>query len=179
MSKSTTKKIVLFEPDEEQLNQAMVGRDLSPGLVEFLKNLLKAKKWARKINIPSQHDDVAAVLVFTSALKEAGLEIISELHVFYAGKTMVEKWEVVGEEEQISLLPKEAFRAIDIHKVRVQGSSVNIEISVPTARGHSGTLIRTFDFSVEGPELRIVPHPFLENGSIDPNERSSPSAMTS
>ena len=179
MPKSTTKRIVLFEPDQEQLNHAMVESDLSPGLVEFLKNLLKAKKWARKINIPSGHDDVAAVLVFTSALKEAGLEIFSELHVFFAGKTMVEKWEVVGESEQISLLPKEAFRAIDIHKVRVQGAQVNIEISVPTVRGHSGTLVKTFDFSSEGPEVRIVPHPLLESGFIDPNERSPSSAMSS
>ena len=179
MPKSTTNRIVIFEPDEEQLKIALAGRNLAPGLVEFLQNLLRAKKWARKINIPSTHDDVAAVLVFTSALKEAGLEICSELHVFFAGKTIVEKWEVVGEAEPISLLPKEAFRAIDIHKVRVQGSSVNIEISVPTVRGHSGTLIKTFDFSVEAPELRIVPHPLLESGSADPNERSSPSAMTS
>ena len=102
MPKSATSKIVIFEPDAAHLMQALASRDLSPGLVDFLKSLLKTKKWARKINIPSQHDDVAAVLVFTSALKEAGLEIFSELHVFFAGKIIVEKWQVVGETENLS-----------------------------------------------------------------------------
>jgi hypothetical protein len=165
MRKSSTHRIVIFEPDEEHLKKALVGRDLSPGLIAFLKNLLKAKKWARKINIPSAHNDVAAVLVFTTALKEAGLEIFSELHVFHAGRTMVERWEVVGEAEQISLLPKEAFRAINIDKVRVQDARVSIEFSVPTSGGHSSTLVKIFDFSVEGPEFRTVPHPLLERGS--------------
>ncbi len=177
MSKSTTKRIVIFEPDEEQLKNALVGRNLSPGLLEFLKHLLKAKKWARKINIPSAHDDVAAVLVFTTSLKEAGLEIFSELHVFRAGKTLVERWEVVGEAEQISLLPKEAFRAINIEKVRVRGAEVDIEFSVPTVGGHSSILVKTFDFSVEGPQVRTVPHPLLECGSTDPDHRPSPSSI--
>jgi hypothetical protein len=159
MSKSTTKRIVIFEPDEENLHKALAGRDLSLALIDFLKNLLKTKKWTRKINIPSGHDDVAAVLVFTTALKEEGLEILSELHVFFAGKIMVEKWQVVGGAERISLLPKEAFHAININKVRVQGDQVDVEFSVPTVAGHSGGLIKTFDFSVEGPEVRIVPLP--------------------
>ena len=161
MRKSTT-KIVLFEPDEEQLMNALGGRELSPALIAFLKGLLK-KKWTRKINIPSSHDDAAAVLVFTTVLKEGGLEISSELHVFFAGKIMVERWEVVGETERISLLPKEAFRAINIERVRVQGAQVNIEFSVPTSGGHSSTLLKIFDFSAEGPEFRNVPHPLLDH----------------
>jgi len=162
MSKSSTKKIVIFEPDEEGLKKALVGRDLSPELAAFLKNLLKRKKWARKINIPSGRNDVAAVLVFTTTLKEAGLEIFSELHVFCAGKIMVEKWQVLGESERTSLLGKEVFRAIDISKIRVEGAEVNIEFSGPTIDGQSSTLTKTFDFAVEDPEVRIVPHPFLE-----------------
>ena len=165
MSKSTTKRIVIFEPDEEHLHQALAGRDLSPALIDFLNNLLKTKKWTRKINIPSGHDDVAAVLVFTTSLKEEGLEILSELHVFFAGKIMVEKWQVVGGAERTSLLPKEAFHAININKVRVQGDQVNVEFSVPTIDGHSGTLVKTFDFSVERPEVRIVPHPLDEHSA--------------
>jgi hypothetical protein len=39
---------------------------LSPALIDFLNNLLKTKKRTRKINIPSGHNDVAAVLVFTT-----------------------------------------------------------------------------------------------------------------
>jgi len=34
---------------------------------------------------------LAAVLIFTSELKEAGLEIFSELNVFLDGKTMAKK----------------------------------------------------------------------------------------
>jgi hypothetical protein len=164
-SKSTTSRIVIFEPDEEKLRKALVGRDITPGVVAFLKNLLKRKKWTPKIVIPSGQDNVAVVHVFTTGLIEAGLEIFSELHVFFAGKIMVEKWLVSGGAERISLLPKEAFHAININKVRVKGAQVNVEFSVPTIRGHSGTLIKTFDFSIEGPEVRIVPHPLDEHSA--------------
>jgi hypothetical protein len=170
----TTKRIVIFEPDEAHLKTALEGRDLSPALVQFLKDLLHTKKWARKINIPSGHDDVAAVLVFTTALREAGLEILSELHVFFAGEVMVEKWQVVGETEQISLLPKEAFRAIDINTVRVQDAQVTVEFSVPMIEGHSGTLIKEFDFSVGGPRFRSVPHPLLDWVSTPVAGRAQP-----
>lgn len=168
MSKSTTHRIVIFEPDEDEVKKALVGRELSPGLAEFLKNLLKRKKWARRINLPSGHNDVAAVLVFTTTLKEGGLEILSELHVFFAGRIAVEKWEVVGESERISLLPKEAFRAIDISKVDVEGARVSVEFTIPMAGGQSSTHVKIFDFSADEPEVRNVPHPLLEDqGSQD------------
>lgn len=167
MPKSTTARIVLFEPDDEQLTKALADRNLSAGLVAFLRNLLKTKKWTRKINVPSEHDDVAAVLVFTSALREAGFEIFSELHVFYAGKVMIEKWQVVGEAEQIAFLPKEVFHAIDVDKVRVEDGQVTVEVSAPIIGGHSGPLIKSFDFTAEEPGVRFVPHPLLEPRSID------------
>jgi hypothetical protein len=163
MKKSATSKIVIFEPDEEQLKRALVGRNLSPALVEFLKNLLKRKKWARRINIPSDRDDVAAVLVFAATLKEAGLEILSELHVYFAGKIVVEKWEIAGASEKIALLPKDVFRAIDISKVRVEGAEVSVEFSAPRMdRTSSETLVKIFDFSGDKPSIQIVPHPLLE-----------------
>jgi hypothetical protein len=102
------------------------------------------------------------VHVFTTGLKEGGLEIFSELHIFLAGKIMVEKRRVVGERERISFLPKEAFRAISIDKVPVEGARVNVEFNMPTAGGQSRTLIKTFDFSVGEPEVRMVPHPLFE-----------------
>jgi len=162
MSKSSTERIVIHEPDEHRLKKALDGRSVSPGLAEFLKNLLKRKKWAQKINIPSGHDDVAAVLVFSTSLKEGGLEIISELHVFFSGKIRVEKWQVVGELERTSLLPKEVFRAIDISKVGVDGARVSVEFSVPMNGGDSSTLTKTFDFSIEDAEVRMVSHPLLD-----------------
>lgn len=147
MTTTTTHRIAIFEPDEEALKKAVIGRDLSPGLAAFLQNLLKRKKWARKINIPSGHNDVAVVLVFTTALKEGGLEILSELHVYFAGQIIVEQWEVAGEAQRIHLLPKEAFRALDITKVRVEGSLVHVEFTVPMPGGQSGQHEKTFDFS--------------------------------
>lgn len=165
MSKSSTTKIALFEPNQAQLKSALQDRELSPALVEFLTNLLRTKRWTRKINIPSGHSDVAAVLVFTTALMESGFEIYSELHVFFAGKVMVEKWQVVGEKEQISLLPKQVFDAIDVNKVRVEDGQVFVEISAPVIGGHSGTLIKTFDFSAADLGVRVVPHPLLDDNS--------------
>jgi hypothetical protein len=162
MTKASTHRITIFEPDEEALKKALIGRDVSPGLAAFLKNLLKRKKWMRKINLPSGHNDMAAVLIFTTTLKEGGLEILSELHVYLAGKIMVEKWEVAGELQRIRLLPKEAFRAIDISRVKVEGDVVNVEFNVPTPEGRSATRVKTFDFAGEGPDVRTVPHPLLE-----------------
>lgn len=167
MPKSTTKKIVIFEPDQAQLKRALEDRELSPGLIKFLENLLKTRRWTRRINIPSGHQDLAAVLVFTTALKEGGLEIYSELHVFLAGEVMVEKWQVVGEDEQISSLPKEAFAAIDVEKVRAQGSKVTVEFSAPVVGGRS-SLTKVFDFAVDGPSVRFVAHPLLGSHSSVP-----------
>jgi len=164
MQKSTTTRIAITDPDDEQLESLLQTRKITPGLSGFLTELLRAKKWARKINIPSGHDDVAAVLVFTTKLKDEGLEIFSELHVYFAGKTLVEKWEVAGESEEIGSLPKEALSAIDITKVRVEGSCVAVEFNVPMPEGQGRTLVETFDFTAEGPACRIIPHPLIRSG---------------
>jgi len=161
MSKSSTSKIVILEPDQEHLEQQLAGRDLSPDLHRFLTNLLKTKKWPRMINIPSGRDDLAAVLVFTTALKEDGLEILSELHVFFAGRIMVEKWVVLGETDRATRLPKEALSPIVIEKVRAQGEQVNVEIAA-SGPGEHIPISRSFDFSAEEPAVRIVPHPVLD-----------------
>jgi len=165
MKKATTIKIAIFEPDEAALEKALIGRELSAELYAFLMNLLKTRKWARKINIPSGRNDLAAALVFTTNLKESGLQILSELYVFFAGNIIVEKWEVVGESERTSLLPKEVFRAIEINKIRVDGSRVNIEFSVPLPGGGGSTRIKTFDFASDAPMIRAVPHPLLETST--------------
>jgi hypothetical protein len=164
LEKSTTRQILIYEPDEDQLKKHLVGRNVSPGLRQFLRRLMKGKKWARKINIPSTHDNLAAALVFTSELKEGGLEIFSELHVFYAGKIMIEKWPVVGENEKISSLPKEAFMSIEIDKVRIKpGDVIQVTIQVPISGQKSKTAVRTFDFGAANePDTRVVPHPLLE-----------------
>jgi hypothetical protein len=169
MRRDTTSKIVIFEPDEETLQRALVGREVSPELGSFLKSLLQRKKWARKINIPSGHNNVAAALVFTTALKEAGLEIFSELHIFFAGKVFVEKWQVVGERERIALLPKEIFRSVDISKVRIDGARVQVEFSVPLMGAEcSEKLVKTYDFSGDEPRVEMSPQPFIERDADEP-----------
>lgn len=160
-AKSESRRIAIFEPNQGDLDEAIIGRDVSGGLVEFLANLLRRKKWVRKINIPSGHDDVAAVLLFTTTLKQGGLEILSELHIYCAGRTRIEKWEVAGEWEQIRSLPKEAFQAVDITKVRVDSDVVSIEFTVPSATGRSGSHVSKFDFSGDDLEVRTVLHPLL------------------
>ena len=160
-SKSDSRKIAIFEPSQECLDEATLGRDVSAGLAEFLKNLLRRRKWVRKINIPSGRDDVAAVLVWTTTLKPAGFEMLSELHVYFAGRTMIEKWEVAGESERIRSLPQESFQAIDITKVRVEGEVVTLEFTVPRPGGKSSAYVTTFDFAGGEPDVRTVVHPLF------------------
>jgi len=162
ISKSTTRQILIFEPDEELLKKHLVGRDVSPELAQFLRRLMKGKKWARKINIPSSHDNLAAALVFSSELKQGGLEIFSELHVFFEGRTIVEKWPVVEEKDRISTLPKETFTSIEIEKVRQEDNEiVNVTIVIPGPGGISRTTVRTFDFSGGESSVRVIRHPLL------------------
>ena len=160
--KSTTRQILIFEPDEELLKKHLVGRDVSPELSKFLLRLIKGKKWARKINIPASHENLAAALVFSSELKETGLEILSELHVFLDGVIIVEKWPVVGETDRISSLPKEAFTSIEIEKVRLaRGRIVEVVIQMALADEKRKAVVRTFDFSSGESNTRIVSHPLL------------------
>ncbi len=95
------------------------------------------------------------------------------------GKVMVEKWQVVGESERTSLLPKEVFRAIDINKVGVEGVEVTIEFSVPMIGGNSTSVTKTFDFSIEDREVRIVPHPLLEHPSMAVDDQPASSTAIS
>lgn len=159
--KSDSRKIDIVEPSQECLDKAIIGRDVSAGLAQFLKNLLRRQKWVRKINIPSGQDDVAAVLVWTTTLKSGGFEMLSELHIYFAGRIMVEKWEVAGEMERIRSLPQESFQAIDITKVRVEGEVVTLEFTVPRPGGESSAYVTTFDFTGGEPDVRTVVHPLF------------------
>lgn len=161
VSKSSTRQILIFEPDEDQLKKHLAGRDISPELGQFLTRLMKGKKWPRKINIPSSHDNLAAAVVFSSELKKDGLEIFSELHVFFDGATIVEKWTVVNEADKISSLPKETFSSIEIEKVRLEDNHlVQVALKMALPGRTSKTVLRTFDFQSDEPNVRVVPHPF-------------------
>jgi len=161
-AKTVTQHIAVSEPDEELLKKSVQGRELSPELATFLKNLIRTKKWTRKVTLPSCHDDLAVALVSTSTLKEGGLEILSELHVFFSGATIIEEWQVVGEREKTSALPKELFTSVDIYKVQVVDGKVQVELTLPLEDGTEKTIVKTFDFADGGPKTRSVPHPLFE-----------------
>jgi hypothetical protein len=159
--KATTRRFLTVDPNEERLLEAIEGRRLSPELVKNLKRLLKSKKWARQINIPSTHDGVAAVMVFASSLKEGGLEILCEMHVFFEDKKIVEEWMVMEENQPPSSLTAGVFRAAGIEKVRVEGTKVHVAVRGPLESGELKTIVKTFDFAEEPHDVRVVPHPFL------------------
>ena len=76
---------------------------------------------------------------------------------------MRESWPVVGEGDRISAMPKEAFTAIEIEKVRLEpGRIVNVSLKMPLPGGASKTAVRTFDFSGEAPAVRLVANPLLD-----------------
>lgn len=165
-AKVVTQQIAISEPDEDLLKKSLKQRNLSPELKVFLENLIRTKKWAREITLPSCHEDLAVAFVSTSTLKEWGLEIVSELHVFFAGDIIVEEWQIVGEREKTSALPKEIFSSITIHKVSVDGDTVNVELQVPMSGGIK-TILKTFDFAMDGPRSRTVLHPLFEEDNSD------------
>lgn len=152
--KAITQNIVISDPDEEHLESKLGDRVLAPELFKFLKKLVKTNKWTRKITIPSTHDDVAVVLLFTSKLKEAGLEILIEIHVFFKGKTMTEEWEMLPEIEHASSLQPEIFNALDVEKVRVEDERVCVDLKVLKPGGEQTKVLKTYDFSIEIPTVQ-------------------------
>ena len=108
-SKSITRKLLVFEADEDLIKKHLGGREVTPQLRQFLKTLLGGTKWPGKINIPSGHNNLAAAQIFSSRLKQGVLQLFSELHVFLDGVTLVEKWPILGELESISNLPKSGW----------------------------------------------------------------------
>ena len=170
-AKSVTARIVISEPDEEALERNLQGRELTPELRNFLLNLVKTKKWTRKITLPSSHENVAVALVFTSSLKETGLEIVTELHVFFDNKIIIEEWQVVGESEKTSAIPKEAFTSMSIQRVLVEGAFVHVELFAPLPDGKGKIVAKSFDFDAEEPRFRSVPHPLLGESSCESWEK--------
>ena len=97
------------------------------------------------------------------------MEIFSELHVFFEGNTMIEKWPVVNESDRISSLPKETFMFIEIEKVRLEDERVvNVALKMPMSGGTNRTVVRTFDFNGDEPNVRVVAHPLLGDQVLRP-----------
>jgi hypothetical protein len=161
-NKSTTRKIVLSEPDEELLRIHLMGRTLTPKLDSFLKKLSCSRKWMRKIYIPSNHENLAAAIVYTTDLTEHGLEITCELHVFLEDTAIVEKWYVLGENQQPRSLTREMLRPLDIEKVRLCGRRVYVVLKMPWRRGKAHVTVRTFAFVKGCQSPRFVLNPVLQ-----------------
>ena len=157
LQKELTRKVVIADPNEELLKIKLEGRTIAPELFRFLKNLVKTKKWTKNITIPSTHDNVAVALLFTSILKEAGLEILSEIHVFYCGRLFVDVWEMLQETEHPSSLPPRIFSSVEVGKVKVSDSLVYVEMRVLLAGGIKKRVLKTYDFSIEEPTVLTRP----------------------
>lgn len=162
VQKMNTAKIVMSEPDEDLMKTMLQGRQVTPGLAKFLRNLVKTKKWTRKITLPSDYENAAVALVFSSSLKESGLEIVTELHVFFDDKVIVEEWQVLGEKEKASNVPKEAFTSMGIRKVYVDRGEVRVELNAPLPGGDERIIEKTFDFNAGASHSRSTPHPLLQ-----------------
>jgi len=152
--KAMTRKVVISDPNEALLKTKLEGRILSPGLSRFLNNLVKTRRWTKNITIPSTHDNVAIALLFTSSLKEAGLEILSEIHVFYDDRTYVEACEMLQESEHPTDLPPGIFNSVEVGKVRVQGTLVQVEMRVLLADGTKKRVLKTYDFFSDPPAVQ-------------------------
>jgi len=151
--KSMTRKVVISHPDEELLEMKLEGRKLAPELSKFLKNLVRTKKWTKNITIPSTHDNVAVALLFTSTLKESGLEILTEIHVYYCGRIFVEVWEMLPETTRANSLPPRAFSSLEVGKIRVIGSVVHVEVKVALDNRTDRRILKIYDFSTDEPTV--------------------------
>lgn len=156
-SKFFTQHVVIRDPEEKLLEEQLKNRALTPELLKFLKRLVKTKKWTKKITIPSAHDDVAVVLLFTSSLKQGGLEIITEIHVFFAGRIVVEEWETLPESRNPSSLPVGIFASMDIEKVRVLDKQVEVALRMQAPDGKNTRILKTYDFLTEKPTVQTRP----------------------
>jgi len=157
LQKELTRKVVISDPSEELLQTKLAGRTIAPELFKFLKNLVKTRKWTKNITVPSTHDNVAVALLFTSSLKEAGLEILREIHVFYCGRTYVEVWEMLPETEHPTMLAPGIFSSVEVGKVRVNGTLVNVEMRVLQDGGIKKRVLKTYNFAKDEPTVQTRP----------------------
>ena len=122
-----TARIVLEDPEKEDLKGHFANRNICPKLLDYLRKLVATHKGGtRKINIPSNHDNVGVVLLGSSSLEETHLQMHDELHVVYDGRVVVIKWEVMGKEG--FSVPIKEFSSLEIEKVRVEGKQVTVNL---------------------------------------------------
>jgi hypothetical protein len=159
-AKSSTRRIVIAERSEELFWRHVAGRKVSPELDAFLKNLTSGRTWMRKINIPSTHENVAAVLVFPSDLKGREGEILNELHVFLDGEVIIEKWQA-PKNSPLAVLRNEMVSSLEIQKVRMRHRRVGVEFRMSVPGGDERFAVKLFDFAEEYLRIRVVAHPFF------------------
>lgn len=153
--KNLTARIVIDDPDPKDLVEHLKGRDLSPDLVSYLKQTVQRHKGGtRKINIPSTHKNVGVVLLGKAKLEETHLHMQDELHVFFAGKVVVVKWLVRGEEGLC--VPEDVFSVLEIKKVKVEGEQVDV---VLTASGNDFSILVDFALYTAPSTTLDIEHP--------------------
>ncbi len=126
--KNMTARIVVENPELKDLENHLAGRKICPLLLEYFRKVVAIHKGGtRKINIPSTHDNVGVALLGSSSLEETFLQMHDELHVFFAGKVVIVKWEVRNEDG--FCVPTADLSTLEIKKVQVEGEKVTINLT--------------------------------------------------
>ena len=68
---------------------------------------------------------------------------------------------VLGEHQKTSSMPTQMLLAMEIQKVRLNGSRVSVELRVPVPDAEPKVAMRIIDFMENGPTVRTVANPFL------------------
>ncbi len=159
--KNITARIVIEDPKVKDLENHLAGRKICPHLLDYFRKVVALHKGgARKINIPSTHNDVGVALLGSSSLEETYLEMHDELHVFFGGKIVVVKWEVRGENG--FCVPNEDLRSLEIGKVQVEGSHVTVTLTTPKV---NFSLLVDFGLYAEKTTTLNIDHPLNQRSA--------------
>lgn len=156
--KDVTARIVIEDPKLNDLENHLGGRMISPDLQAYFRKIVVLHKGGtKKINIPSTNNDVGVALLISSNLEETHLEIHDELHVFFAGRIVVIKWAIRGEDG--FCVPEKDLSPSEIKKVSVEGEQVTVTLS---ALRTDFSMLVDFGLHTETSTTTIeIPHPLL------------------
>lgn len=155
----------LIDANEETLSQILKKRSLAPDLVTFLSRILgKMKSGSNKrLFLHQTEDNVAAVIIFEQSLEEKGFHFHDELHLYFQGRVITERWQIKGENGYC--LPFHKFLCTQIRALSVEGSVIKIELTLPEGGIGHLSVTREFNFNFSGKSLESeARHPFSNKG---------------
>ncbi len=144
----------------EEVENISKRKKVSRKLKNYLIEMVSKPAWPREIMLPSTHDNVAALLICEPGGEIGNLTISDELHLFFDGMIIIERWPYIAN----GGLERTAFKLLKIRKVKVSGQLVEVLLEEPESGCQSAGLRRRFDFSdhTGEPVIKEVSHPLLE-----------------